>query len=59
MDLKKYGFTSELLPEDGQGLPARVTAVHRERYALVCEYGEIWGRLKTKEYYDGGRLCPD
>ncbi len=30
---------------------ARVTAVHRERYQLVCEYGEIYARLKTKEYY--------
>ena len=32
-------------------IQARVTAVHRERYQLVCEYGEIYARLKTKEYY--------
>ena len=32
-------------------IPARVTAVHRERYQLVCEHGEINARLKTKEYY--------
>ncbi len=32
-------------------ITARVTAVHRERYALLCEKGECYGRLKTKEYY--------
>ncbi len=32
-------------------ITARVTAVHRERYQLICEYGEIYARLKTKEYY--------
>ena len=32
-------------------ITARVTAVHRERYALFCEKGECWGRLKTKEYH--------
>ena len=32
-------------------ITARVAAVHRERYQLVCEYGEIYARLKTKEYY--------
>lgn len=32
-------------------MPARITAVHRERYQLVCEYGETYARLKTKEYY--------
>lgn len=51
MDLKKYGFMPHMMPEDISGIPARVTAVHRERYELVCEYGEIYGRLKTKEYF--------
>ena len=53
MDLSKYGFQSDMLPEDPQGIPARITAVHKERYALVCEHGETYGRLKTKEYYGG------
>ncbi len=43
----------DMMPEDAQGIPARITAVHKERYALVCEYGETYGRLKTKEYYGG------
>ena len=33
-------------------ITARVTAVHRERYQLLCEKGECYGRLKTKEYYE-------
>lgn len=53
MDLKEYGFMPHMLPENAQGIPARITAVHKGRYALVCEYGETYGRLKTKEYYGG------
>lgn len=58
MDLKKYGFLPEMLPENAAGIPARITAVHKERYALVCQYGETYGRLKTKEYYDGFQEFP-
>ena len=58
-DLKDYGFSTALLPEGVQGIPARITAVHRERYALICEYGEVFGRLKSSEYYDrGGEAFP-
>ena len=57
MDLKKYGFTPEMMTEinivtnESELIPARITAVHRERYQLICEYGESYARLKTKEYY--------
>lgn len=59
MDMKKYGFILEMLEkiqenitfDESAIIPARVTAVHRERYQLVCEHGEIYARLKTKEYY--------
>lgn len=37
------------------GIPARVTAVHRDRYTLYCEHGEISGRLKAGVYYGDGR----
>ena len=37
---------------------ARVTAVHKERYELITEFGEAFGRLKTKEYYLGGETFP-
>lgn len=58
MDLRKYGFDPAILssidiPQDNS-IPARVTAVHKERYALVCEHGECFGRLKSSIYYNGG-----
>ena len=37
--------------ENLPGIPARVTAVHKERYEIVCEFGSTYARLKTKEYY--------
>lgn len=58
MDLKKYGFMPNMMPENTQRIPARITAVHKERYALVCEYGETYGRLKTKEYLGGFEEYP-
>ncbi|MDE7283440.1 MAG: ribosome small subunit-dependent GTPase A [Lachnospiraceae bacterium] len=58
MDLKKYGFMPDMMPENARGIPARITAVHKERYALVCEYGETYGRLKTKEYFGGFEEFP-
>lgn len=56
MDIIDYGFSPTKQPEYRNGIPARVTAVHRERYALVCEHGEIYGRLKTKVYYGDGSM---
>ncbi|MBQ2806633.1 MAG: ribosome small subunit-dependent GTPase A [Clostridia bacterium] len=50
MNLEDYGFDQEKYTYD-QGVPARVVAVHRERYKLICEQGECFGRLKTKEYF--------
>ena len=58
MNLNDYGFTPDLLPEDAQGVPARITAVHRERCALVCEHGEGYGRLKKGAYYAGTGQFP-
>lgn len=56
MRLKDYGFIQNMMPEQAQGIPARITAVHKERYDLVSEYGEGFGRLKTREYFGG---CED
>ena len=49
MNINDYGYVpnTENLP----GIPARVTAVHKERYEIVCEHGITHARLKTKEYY--------
>lgn len=58
MDLKDYGFTPEEGSGNEMGIPARITAVHKERYELVCEYGTGYARLKTKEYYNGTEDFP-
>ena len=49
MNINDYGMlpNTENLP----GIPARVTAVHKERYEIVCAYGITHARLKTKEYF--------
>lgn len=51
IDLKDYGFIPTMIQEDVKGLPARITAVHKERYELICEYGQTYGRLKASIYY--------
>lgn len=49
MDLVDHGYAI-YLPIKG-GIPARITAVHRERYQLLCERGFIYGRLKANVYF--------
>ena len=49
MNINEYGIMPNI--EKLQGIPARVTAVHKERYEIVCEFGSTHARLKTKEYY--------
>ena len=49
MNIHEWGAlpNTEGLP----GIPARVTAVHKERYEILCQHGITHARLKTKEYY--------
>ena len=49
MNMNDYGMVPNT--ENMPGIPARVTAVHKERYEIVCEHGVTHARLKTKEYY--------
>ena len=44
-----YDYSIVPNTENLPGIPARVTAVHKERYEIVCEYGITHARLKTKE----------
>ena len=46
MNIYDYGFTGEV-----SGTIARVTAVHKERYEIICEHGLTYARLKTKAYF--------
>jgi len=49
IDLMNYGL--DKTPESIDGIPARVTAVHKERYELICAHGIAYGKLKTSIYY--------
>ena len=49
MTIHDYGNVPKT--ENLPGIPARVTAVHKERYEIVCDYGMTHARLKTKEYF--------
>ena len=49
MNINEYGIVPNF--EGLPGIPARVTAVHKERYEIVCARGITHARLKTKEYF--------
>ncbi len=49
MTINDYGTVPNY--ENLPGIPARVTAVHKERYEIVCQHGLTYARLKTKEYF--------
>ncbi len=57
IQLTDYGYIPTT-DEKTKFIPARVTAVHKERYELICEQGQCYGRLKTAEYYAAGELFP-
>ena len=56
LDINEYG----ILPETGDrpGIPARITAQHRDRYEIVCRHGFAYARLKTGAYYGGDEPFP-
>ena len=56
MNINDYGMmpNTDHLP----GIPARVTAVHKERYEIACTYGITHARLKASNYYAGSELFP-
>lgn len=61
IDLKDYGYIPSAMEqeENSEWIPARITAVHKERYELVCAHGISYGRLKTGVYYgESGELFP-
>lgn len=54
IDLKQYGYTETGIALPDGTLPARVTAVHKERFELIASPGTMHGRLKTGSYYGTG-----
>lgn len=51
IDIKDYGYVKT--QEENDNTIARVTAVHKELYELVCEYGIINAKLKSSVYFSG------
>ncbi len=59
-DLSAYGYTPSILPEDtSRYIPARVTAVHKERFEIVCQHGICYGRLKTSIFFSDGLVLEE
>lgn len=54
LNLIDYGLNPATIPEGLSGIPARITAVHKERYEIICEYGQTFGRLKASIYFGEG-----
>lgn len=54
IDLINYGFMPNIIPENRKETPARITAVHKQRYEVVCQYGSGFAQLKTSIYYGDG-----
>ncbi len=62
-DMLDYGLKQTMLPPQGSAglenaIPARVIAVHREQFELVCANGRTAGRLKAAQYYVKGDVFP-
>ena len=56
MNINDYGMVPNY--ENLPGIPARITAVHKERYEIASAHGITHARLKTKEYYMDTRDFP-
>ncbi len=58
MNIKDYGFDYEINSNETIGTPARITAVHKGRFAIVSDFGDGYAQLKGKEYYYGNEVFP-
>lgn len=59
MNIQDYGFNPAEHPAfEGTLEPARVTAVHKNRYELVCAKGFCYGQLKSSAYFYEDELFP-
>ena len=56
MNIKDYGFDYEINSNETIGTPARITAVHKGRFAIVSDFGDGYAQLKGKEYYYGNEV---
>lgn len=58
INIEAYGFTPDLLPAGTDGTAARVTAVYKDRFEIICSHGTGYARLKKGAYYSGEEPFP-
>ena len=56
MNIYDYGIVPNT--DNMPGIPARVTAQHKERYEIVCQHGMTYARLKAREFYHENEVFP-
>ncbi len=58
MNIEQYGFRRTDLPQDARGIPARITAVRRGCFEIVCDRGAGLARLAAGVRREDGETGP-
>ncbi len=58
MNIKDYGFIQSMAQDNSIGIPARITACHKNKFEFICDNGEGLAHLKTSEYFAGDEIYP-
>ena len=58
MNIKDYGFIPSTVQDNDIGIPARITACHKNKFEFICDNGEGLAHLKTSEYFAGDEIYP-
>ncbi len=58
MNIKDYGFIPSMVQDNSIGIPARITACHKNKFEFICDNGEGLAHLKTSEYFMGNEIYP-
>ncbi len=58
IDLLDYGYIPDARDAHPEGIPARVIAVHRQRFEVISALGESDAVLKAGSYYSGDESFP-
>lgn len=58
MNIENYGFIPSMVQDNDIGIPARITACHKNKFEFVCDNGEGLAHLKTSEYFVGDEIYP-
>lgn len=58
MNIENYGFIPIMVQDKDIGIPARITACHKNKFEFVCNNGEGLAHLKTSEYFVGNEIYP-